>query len=173
MGCRLAAGVDLGAVNEKVRPTPFGVLDHRLESLRLGPKRRHLALDASEGVVEDRPPLGEVTSRAEADAVAAAGRLVLEQLRDLCQAEAGVIPEVLDEAEALDVVIVVEPVVTLAPGGRGEQAELLVIADRPRRQTEGRRDLLDAEQAAVGRGRGADVEVAHGPTGGYQTLPLT
>ena len=99
-----------------------------------------------------------------------AGRLVLEQLADLGEAEAGVVAEALDEPQPLDVVLVVQAVVAVGSGGRLEQPELLVVADRPGRQAERRRDLLDPQQWRAGGGRGRD-----GSSGArcYQTLPFT
>ena len=82
---------------------------------------------------------------------------------DLGEAEPGVVAEVLDEPQPLDVVVVVEAVVAVAPGGRREEADLLVVADRPGRQAERRGDLLDPQQALGRSGRGGVVEVAHGP----------
>ena len=56
----------------------------------------------------------------------------------------------LDELQALDIVVVIEAVVAIAPGGRREEADLLVVADRPRRQAERRRDLLDPQEGRSG-----------------------
>src|SRR6185503_19757116 len=79
-------------------------------------------------------------------------------------AEPGVVAKALDEAQPLEVVLVVEPVVALRPCGRLEQPELLVVAKRAGRQAERGAHLLDSEER---RGRAVDfracggVEVAH------------
>ena len=91
-----------------------------------------------------------VAGRAEALAVALAGGLVLEQLADLGEAEPGVVAQLLDEPQSLEVGRVEQAVRAVAAGGRLEQAELFVVADRAGRQAGLGRDLLDPEEAFVG-----------------------
>ena len=81
---------------------------------------------------------------------ALAGRLVLEQLGDLAEREAGVVAKPLDEFEPLDVGFVVEAVVAFGPGRGLEQAQLFVIANGSGRQPDLRGRLLDAEQTGLG-----------------------
>src|SRR5205823_12071118 len=118
-----------------------------------------------EGVIDDRASLGGVGGLAEPGAIAGSGSLILEQLADFREAEARVVTTALDEPQPLDVVRVEEAVVAARPTGRLEEAELLVVADRPRRQPEHRRDLLDPEKRRGGcvgvGGRGKIVEMAH------------
>ena len=96
-----------------------------------------------------------VPGRAEALAIALAGGLVLEQLADLGQAEPGVVAQLLDEAQSLQVGGIEQAVRAVAAGGRLEQADLFVVADRAGRQAGLGRDLLDPEEAFVGGGHPA------------------
>ena len=59
--------------------------------------------------------------------------------------------------ESLEIVVVIEPVGALRPGSRLEQPELFVVADRARRQAEGRRNLLDSEERPGGLAGGCGV----------------
>ncbi len=94
--------------------------------------------------------------------------LVLEQLADLGQREPRVVAQPADEAEPLQVLGVVQAVGALGAGGRGEQPDLLVVADRPRRETGLGGDLLDAQEARRRRcGIGGD-RAAHA---GQRTKP--
>ena len=127
-------------------PPGVGVGDHRLEPVGLGAQRGDLAVDPGERVLDDRPPLGGIVRLAEPGPVAGPGRLVLEELGDLGQAEPGVVAEALDVAQAVEVVGVVQPVVAVGAGGRLEQPDLLVVADRARGQPDLGRDLLDPEE---------------------------
>ena len=79
--------------------------------------------------------------------------LVLEQLADLREREAGDVAQFVDVADALQVRGVVEAVVALGSGRRTQEADLLVVADRPRRQADLRGHLLDAERRVAGRPR--------------------
>ena len=83
---------------------------------------------------------------AEPLAIAFAGGLVLEQLADLGEREPRVVAEAADEQQALEVGLVVEPVIATGARRRLEQADLLVVADRARRQPGLRRHLVDAQQ---------------------------
>ena len=94
-----------------------------------------------------RAPLGRVVGGAEALAIALAGGLVLEQLADLGQAEAGVVAQGADEAQALEVGRIEQPVGAVGSRGGLEQADLLVVADRAGRQAGLGGDFLDAEEA--------------------------
>ena len=163
MGRRVEPGIELGEVDQEVLPAALGLLDHRRQPVELLPERLDLAVDPPEGVVEDRAPLGRVGGRAEPVAVASPGRLVLEELADLGQAEPGVVAEALDEAEALDVVRVVLAVVALRPAGRLEESELLVVADRPGGEPELGGDLVDPEEV-LRVGRRGGIEMAHAGT---------
>src|SRR4029079_17474259 len=79
-------------------------------------------------------------------ALAVASALALERRACLGEAEAGVVPERLDELEPRHVVGVVQPVGTLGPRGGLEEPDLLVVADRTGGQADLVRDLLDPEQ---------------------------
>ena len=68
-------------------------------------------------IPQDLQPLGRVGRGVVGLVPALAGGLVLEQLGDLGQREAGVVAQALDEAEPLDVRGVVEAIVTVGPGG--------------------------------------------------------
>jgi hypothetical protein len=179
VGCRLTAGVELGDVGEEVLAAALGLCDHLGQAVLLLLERLDLAVHPVEGVVHDRAPLARVARAPEAGPVAGPGGLVLEELADLGQAEARVVAQALDEPEPLDVVGVEQAVGTLRPGGRLEQSDLLVVADRPGRQAERRRDLLDPEErrsvalrGAVEGGRGA-VQMAQSRGDYATTLPLT
>src|SRR2546430_1890445 len=130
---------------------PRGI-DHALEALDLGPQGRDLAVDPLDAFTQQGALLRRVGGRAEAGARLRPGVLVLEQLADLGQAEAGVVAQALDELEARDVVRVVEPV-RPARARRLQEPDLLVVADRPRGQPDLVGDLLDAElRLDIGRG---------------------
>ena len=119
-----------------------------------------LALDPRLGLGEVYAALGGIRGVCQPLAVAHAGRLVLEHLADLGEREAGVVAEALDDPQTVDVGWVVEAVVAVGAGRRGQEAHLLVVADRAGRQAELRRDLVDAQEAhgrgGVGVGGGAD-----------------
>ena len=108
----------------------------------------------SAGVEEQRAALVRIAGLAQAGAVALACRVVLEQLADLGEREAGVVAQAPDEPQAIEVRRVVQPVVALGSGGRLEQADLLVVADRAGRQAGLRGDLVDPQQGRVGVGLG-------------------
>src|SRR5215212_3563226 len=155
-------------MGEQVGAPTFRLPDHRGEPDLLLAERSDLAIDPGEGVADDRPALGLIAARPEPSPVASSGCVVLEQLADLGEAEPRVVAEALDEAQALDVIVVEEPIRALGAGGGLEQADLLVVPDRPRRQAEDGRNLLDAEEWRV-RHAGARlgfrvvvIEMAHG-----------
>ena len=151
-------------VGAQVRPARLGCLEHRPEAVGLLLESRDLAIHPVDEVAQDRPLLGRLAGRPEALAVPDAGLFVLEEQGDLGQAEAGVVPQLADEPEPLQVGGVVEPVGALRTRGRAEEADLLVVADGARRQAGRGRHLLDPRrrgagtragprQAAVGAGR--------------------
>ena len=145
---RRRAAVELGEVGVEVAAALARGLEHRPQAASASCEGRDLAVDAVARVLEERAPLGGVAGRPEALAIALAGGLVLEQLADLGQAEPGVVAQLLDEAQALQVGGVEEAVRAVGAGGRLEQPDLLVVADRPGRQAGLGRDLLDPEEGA-------------------------
>ncbi len=99
---------------------------------------------------QERPALVGIAGLAEALAVALAGGVVLEQLADLGEREPGVVAQAADELQPIEIRGVVQPVVAVRAGGRLEQADLLVVADRAGRQAGLGRDLVDPQQARFG-----------------------
>ena len=97
--------------------------------------------------------------------------LVLEQLADLREREAGVVAQPADEPQALEVLGVVQAVGALGAGGRGEQPELLVVADRPRGEARCRRRPPGCGGGARGLRRGG--ETCRSPVQSTATLPFT
>jgi hypothetical protein len=87
----------------EVPSTGAGFVDHRGESLRLGFQDLDLAIDPNLRVDQDRAPLGRILRLAEALPVALAGVLVLEELADLGEGEAGIVTEAPDEQEPLEI----------------------------------------------------------------------
>ena len=149
------------------------IADHRLEAVGLGLQEGDLALDPGQCFLEIQAPLGGVGRVREAFAVAFAGRLVLEELADLGQREPGVVAEALDEAQPFEVAGVEEAVVPVRPRCRLQQPDLLVVADRARRQADLGGDLLDAQEARLG-GRGVGGRLGRGVGHhGHSTLTLT
>ena len=134
------------------------LLDHRRQAGRLRLEDLDLVVGAGAGFEEERAPLVAVAGLAEALAVALARGVVLEQLADLREREAGVVAQAADELEPVEVRGVVEAVVAVRAGGRREQADLFVVADRAGRQAGLGRDLVDAQEAGLGvavrRGQG-------------------
>ena len=121
-----------------------------------------LAVDRVEGVGEDRAALGGVVRSSGSGArLRARACLVLEQLADLREREPGVVAQAADEPQALEVLGVVQAVGALGAGGGGEQPQLLVVADRARRQAGVGGDLLDAEEALWAGGGGGGDGVGH------------
>ena len=110
--------------------------DHRREPHGLGFEQRDLAIDAVARFLEVAAALVRIGRLAEALAITLAGDLILEQLADLGQREAGVVAQALDETQAFDVGWVVQAVVAVGAGGRLEEPDLLVVADRPGGQAE-------------------------------------
>ena len=138
----------------KVAAPGLGLVDHRREAIGLVTEVLDLAVDAVEGIDEDRPPLAGIRGGAEAFAVAFARRFVLEQLADLGEGEAGVVAQAPDETQPLDVRLVVEAVGALGAGGGLQEPDFLVIADGPWRQADLGGDLLDAQESGIVRRQG-------------------
>src|SRR6188474_323128 len=110
MRCRWGARLDLLEVGVEMSPPALGLADHRLEPVDLLAEAGDLAVDPGKRVADDRLALVGVARRAEPLAIAGAGGLVLEELADLGQAEPCVIAEALDEPQAIEIVLVVQPV---------------------------------------------------------------
>ena len=158
--------LQLVEVGAQVRAPPVGVADHRPEAGGLGFERRDLAIDAFEQPAQDDSPLVDIPGRPEALGVADSGRLVLEEEADLREREPGVIAQLADEPQSFQVARVVQAVVALGARGRREEPDLLVVADRARRQAGLRGDLLDPEESWP-RGAGCAILTAGAPiTGG-------
>ena len=104
----------------------------------------------SSGVEDQGAALLGILGGLQAFAIALAGELVFEELADLCQREPGVVTQALDEPQALEVARVVQAIRAIRPSGRLEQADLLVVADRPGRQAGLGGDFLDAQQRCGG-----------------------
>ena len=126
----------------------------------LGFKRLDLAIDPGGRVLEQGASLGLVAGRPESQSIALARGLVLQQLADLGQREPGVVAQGADEAQALEVGRVEQAVGAIRPGGRLQEADLLVIADRAGRQAGLGCDILDPEEGGLGGGRGVLAGIA-------------
>ena len=167
----LAARVDVGEVAGEVLAAVLGLGDHRLEALDLAPQGRDLAVDPVEVVEDDRAALGGSAVDRKCWRLRVAGLLVLEQLPDLREREPGVVAQPADEPQALEVLGVVQAVGAVGAGGGGEQPQLLVVADRARREPGVGGDLLDAEEA-LGGGAGSGRR-CRSRRQFYRTLPFT
>src|SRR5438132_3314380 len=82
--------------------------------------------------------------------------LIVDELADLGEREAGVVAEGLDEPQPIDVGGVVEAVGALATGRGVEEPELLVVANRAGGQAELGGDFLDAQEPLRPGGRRAE-----------------
>jgi hypothetical protein len=145
--------VELGEVSVEVCPAFARGVDHRRQPPGLGLEGLDLSLDAVARVLEDRATLVGVLRGAEELAVALAGGLVLEELADLGEREAGVVAQLLDGPQPLEVRGVVQAIGPAGPCRRLEEPDLLVITDRAARQAGLGGDLLDLEEARRGLGR--------------------
>ena len=125
------------------------VLDHRGQTCSLGLERCDLSIHPVTGVDDERTPLGRILCGLESLPVAFPGEFVLEELADLGQGESGVVAQTLDEAQPLEIARVVQAVVPVRPGGRLEQADLLVVADRTGGQAGLGGDFLDPQERGV------------------------
>ena len=123
-----------------------GGADHVRQAFGLGFERRDLPIDTTAGILEDRSSLPRVLGGTKALPIPLAGDLVLEQLADLGQGEARVVAELLDVAKAVEVRLVVQPVRPPERAGRLEEADLLVVPDRPSGQPGVGRHLLDTRR---------------------------
>ena len=139
--------VDVREPRPEALAAHLGGARHLLEAVDLRAEDRHLSIGAPERVGDEQAPFRGVGRLVEGLPRASPGGFVLEQLRDLGEREAGVVAELLDEAQPLDVRDVVKTVGALASRRGAEEAELLVVADGARRQAELGRDLLDAQEA--------------------------
>src|SRR5262245_7325226 len=96
---RCDARLDLVEMGLEMVPAALGLDDHRLQPADLLAEAGDLAVDPGERVAQDRLALAGVARGPEPLAIAGPGGLVLEQLPDLRQAEAGVVAEALDEPQ--------------------------------------------------------------------------
>ena len=133
-------------------PARLRLVDHRGEACGLGFERGDLAVDSVSGVEDQRATFLGILGGLEPFAIALPGKLVFEELADLGQREPGVVAQALDEAQPLEVAGVVEAIRAVRATGRLEQADLLVVADRPGRQAGIGGDFLDPQQRC-GRGQ--------------------
>ena len=166
---RRRAAVELGEVGVDVarRALASSIIVGQAGGLCL--EDRDLVVDPGARVQDERAPLVRVAGRLEALAIALAGVLVLEQLADLGEREAGVVAQAPDEPQALEVRGVVQAIVAVGARGRLEQTDLLVVADRAGRQAGLGGDLLDPQQrripgVSVAAGRSAGVVISPRPT---------
>ncbi len=149
---RIATRADVREMIDEVTTSLLCLGDHRAQPLDLLTEGRDLSVDALDRIAEDRLPLAGIGGGSELDPVARTDRLVLEQLADLRQREAGIVTQPANEPQTIEVLGVVQPVGALGPGSGLEQAELLVVADRPWREAGLGGHLVDLEQA-IGHGR--------------------
>src|SRR3954469_11173102 len=96
---RLAAGFKVLEMHPEMGATLAGLRDHRLEPLPLALQRADLAVDPDDRVDEDRATLVGVTRLPEVPPVVGSRLLVLEELPDLREGEAGVVPQPTDEPQ--------------------------------------------------------------------------
>ncbi len=115
MRCRSA--VELGEVGIEVAPAGAAPRRSSRQAGGLRLEGLDLALGTLAGIDEDGATLGRISGRPEPLAVALAGGLVLEQLADLGQREAGVVAQAADEAQAVEVGGVVQAIVAVRSGG--------------------------------------------------------
>ena len=129
----------------------LGLVDHGCESRCLCLEDLDLAVDPHARIGEKRAALGWIAGLPQALAISFACRVVLEQLADLGQRETSVVAQASNEQQALEVRLVVQPVVTVGPGGRFQQPDFLVVADSPRGQAGLGGHLVDAQEPRFGR----------------------
>src|SRR5450759_4661774 len=142
-----AAALQIIEVGAQVFTPLVRLTDHGPKARRLVLERADLAIDALEQAAQDGLPLLHVAGRAEALCIPDTGSFVLQEEADLREREPGVVAQLADEPQPLEVARVVEPVVALRARSRPEEAELLVVSDRARSQAGLGGDLLDAEEA--------------------------
>ena len=137
------------------------VLDHRADAVGLGVEQADLPLDPGQGLVE-------------VECGARPGRSVCarrSRLRSRAASSSSIWPTWASEKPASSRRLLMkrrrsrsrrveEAVVAVGSGGRLQQPELLVVADRAGGQADLGGDLLDAEEAGLGRrGRGRWVDI--------------
>jgi hypothetical protein len=159
---QVTPGLHLGQVGRQVLTAPAGRLHHGRQSRDLVLQAPDLAVHLRHRGEEELAALRAVRGGLEASPDAGAGLLVLQQVPDVRQREAGIVTQAADETQPLQVLAVVETVRTLGTGRRGEQSELLVVADGARREAGLGRDLLDAQQARRGAQGGLGGGDRHG-----------
>ena len=162
--------VDPPASRSAMRPArcawraSIGLADHRLEPLDLVAQDRDLALDAGDGDLDEiaRRSAGssvcEKAARLRARAASSSSSWLISASEKPASSRRPLMKRRRSTSDG-----VVQPVGAVAAGGGAEQAQLLVVADRARRQPGLRGDLLDPEQARFGvgiDGRGGGLRVA-------------
>src|SRR6266516_1082857 len=112
------------------------------------PDELELAVDVADRLGEDLAPAGGVVHSLAPFAPQRRPRaLDARQLAELLERHAEQILEAQELAEALDVIALVEAVrAGLAAARAGQEADLLVVADRPRRRSGRLRRLADAHE---------------------------
>ena len=130
----------------EVLPARSRLFDHGCEAGRFRFDDLDLAVGARAGIDEKSSPLRRIPGLAQELTISFPGYLVLEQLADLGEREAGVVAKAANEQQALEIGLVVEPVVPVRPRGRLQQADLLVVADRAGREPGLGCDLVDTEE---------------------------
>ncbi len=148
----VAPGKHILEVATQVGTPALRVIDHRGKTLALVFKRDDLAVHPLKRVTDDGGPLGRICGGSKAHAVSLARLVVFEQLANLREREACVVAKPCDEAEALQVVVVVQTVGTIGTRRRGKQPNLLVVADGAGRDPGQLCNLLNAEQPGGGGG---------------------
>ena len=150
----LAAGVEVVEVAREVGAPVLGLGDHRLEPLDLAAQRRRPGGRRGRGrprgsrAARRRRASARNVARLRARAASSSSSWPIS-----ASEKPGVVAQAADEPQALEVLGVVQAVGALRAGGGGEEAELLVVADRARRQAGVGRDLLDPQQARSARRR--------------------
>src|SRR5581483_7562889 len=102
--------------------------------------------------LDDTEPLRLRGSRAKAPPEHRPFLLGLDELLQLVEREVEQVAEALELRQALDVCFVVEAMRSLRPLAAGQEADLLVVADRARRDADALRHLADADHAAASSG---------------------
>src|SRR5664280_1945337 len=132
-------------------PTAPGLVHHGLESTDLALEGLDLALEAGDALALDPPTLGRIGRGMERGMAPLPRCLILEQLGNLREREARIVAQTFDEAQALQVGLVEEAIVTLGTGSRPKQSDLFVVAHGSGCQPGLRRGLVDVQEP-VSRG---------------------
>src|SRR5207248_10510608 len=122
-----------------------------LELLLAAPDELELRLDVRKCRLEDAEPLGVRLRHLEALAQRGARLFRLEQLLELVEREVEQVAQPRQLADALDVDVGVQAVRAFLPVAALQQADLLVVANRPRRDARALRELADADHAAASK----------------------